>query len=537
MGEDIIMRRRFLCLLLFVSLLLASAVGLGAEAASDEWMAPYSEPISVSIALIDLPTVEYPAGEDVYNNAWTKVFKEKFNVEVVTDWVAPDNDSYAQKLNLAIASGSIPDMFYAPVVQFRNLVAGDLLEPLNDAYETYAYPPMRRMFEEYDPITFETAHENKTLYGIPRMHYGYETLCNYIWIRKNWYEAAGSPPINTLDQFEKLMDTFKETNDSRYALAMDKDLNLFYYFAPSWHAAPKVWVDDGTGGIGYGSVQPEMKDALATFARWYQEGYLHPDFATMNLDMVHTDVLNEEIGLEAFGQWHGWAMAYNEMNRDEQSYLEAYDLPSVDDEPVMQPIQFPNMGYSVVKKGYDNPEILVKLTNYFMYLVDDAGATGDMTMEELAPYISGQIIHMSGPFKMEFPHYDFTKEVLSSIKTGDVKLTTGNAINCYDDAMSFIRDGNMSGIARYLQMGQDQASVVLALRYVDEDLLLFDKMYGPPPQTVLDYGTTLDALLTEGFTRIIMGVDDIDAFDTLVENWKTAGGDEMTAAINAMYGS
>lgn len=50
------------------------------------------------------------------------------------------------------------------------------------------------------------------------------------------------------------------------------------------------------------------------------------------------------------------------------------------------------------------------------------------------------------------------------------------------------------------------------------------------------YGTTLDDLLTEGFTKIIMGTESIDYFDVLVQNWRAAGGDEATKAVNEAYG-
>ena len=50
-------------------------------------------------------------------------------------------------------------------------------------------------------------------------------------------------------------------------------------------------------------------------------------------------------------------------------------------------------------------------------------------------------------------------------------------------------------------------------------------------------GTTLDDILTEGFTKIITGEVPVDYFDTLVEEWRTAGGDTATKEVNEMYGS
>ena len=41
---------------------------------------------------------------------------------------------------------------------------------------------------------------------------------------------------------------------------------------------------------------------------------------------------------------------------------------------------------------------------------------------------------------------------------------------------------------------------------------------------MINSGTTLEDILTEGFTKIIIGDQPIDYFDTVVDNWKAAGG-------------
>jgi putative aldouronate transport system substrate-binding protein len=61
-------------------------------------------------------------------------------------------------------------------------------------------------------------------------------------------------------------------------------------------------------------------------------------------------------------------------------------------------------------------------------------------------------------------------------------------------------------------------------------------MWGVPPQSLRDYGSTLDDLLIEGYTHIITGTQDIGYFDELIESWKKAGGDQVTAQVNEMYG-
>lgn len=51
------------------------------------------------------------------------------------------------------------------------------------------------------------------------------------------------------------------------------------------------------------------------------------------------------------------------------------------------------------------------------------------------------------------------------------------------------------------------------------------------------YNVTLDQLIKENFTKIITGDQPMDSFDGFVEQWKTLGGDEITAEVNAAIGN
>lgn len=43
-------------------------------------------------------------------------------------------------------------------------------------------------------------------------------------------------------------------------------------------AFPKQWMEQEDGSVAYGSIQPEMKNALAEVAKLYQEGLLDQQF-------------------------------------------------------------------------------------------------------------------------------------------------------------------------------------------------------------------------------------------------------------------
>lgn len=513
----------------------SAAESTDAPPVSDSWMTPYAEPVTVTIVNDQVADAKFAEGDDIYNNMWTRAWKKDFNIDVKTLWVSAD---YETKLNLAIAAQDLPDMFYCNTVQFDQLVAADLLQDLTEPYAKYGSPKIHQMMEQDDPDVFATAQRDGKLMGLPRLHYGYECYTYYMWVKKNWYEEAGSPEIKTLDQFESLMKGFMTKYGAKYAMPLSKNLEQFYYMAPTFHAYPKIWVDDGTGKIVYGSTLPEMKTMLAKWAEWYKTGILRSDWATLDFDTMEADVLNGIVGVEPGENWYSWVIADTLKNTGEGTWLEAYDLPSVDGQEVKHPIPFPNNIYNVVTKKCKNPEVLVKLTNYYSYILNEAVANGDKTIEEVLPFSTNSLHHCTGPFKVEFRSYYDVKEVVAAVKAGEKnpKFSSGYAYNYFTEIMKWYDSKDPTALGRTLQMGQERSSLNLGCGYVDRDLLVKSKLWGATPQAVLDYGTNLDELLKEGFTKIIMGEEPVDYFDTLITEWKTAGGDAATAAINEMYG-
>jgi putative aldouronate transport system substrate-binding protein len=69
-----------------------------------------------------------------------------------------------------------------------------------------------------------------------------------------------------------------------------------------------------------------------------------------------------------------------------------------------------------------------------------------------------------------------------------------------------------------------------------EKRFIEDRLNGPAPDELARYGSTLNDILIEGYTQIIVGQQPVSYFDTLVREWKAAGGDAVTAAVNKVYG-
>ena len=180
----------------------------------------------------------------------------------------------------------------------------------------------------------------------------------------------------------------------------------------------------------------------------------------------------------------------------------------------------------------------MKLINFYNYVVFEAVGKGDITIDEMTAFTGNGVAHVTNMFRVCNPRDDYTRlvEIQEAMTTGDTScLTSGIAIECYEGSLPWINDKDPAAYGYAAQFGAPDASLIIGKYVVDNDLFNRSKLQGTPPEVLLNYGSTLDDLLLEGFTKIVMGEEPVDYFDTLVENWKTAGGAAATEAVNAMY--
>jgi len=511
-----------------------TAAETSAAAQTADWAAPFPDPVTIHVAYSEDTGAVWSPGESQADNMWTRRWKKLYNVDVVMDWVSTD---YATKLNLAIASGSIPDAFTANIVQLKQLETAGLIQPLNDAYDKNASNSYKKRITDFADI-LEVAKEGDQIMAMPQLHYGYDCETNFNWYRQDWYKKAGEPVVSTIPQYEALMATFMKDDKAKFGLTLDKTLDNFFRLNGAFHAASKIWVDAPDGsGIVYGATLPETKAQLATYADWYKKGYIRKDFASLDNAAMFEDALKGNVGTTTYANWSGWVVGKQLIDsQGPGTYFMAHQIPAVDDKKVMYPVAFNTYDFDVVRKGYEHPDVLIKLISDYSLVLNDSIAAGTMTVAEVMPFGSNNMHHAVGPFKVLFDSYNDVYEVHNAFMTGVEKFSTGYASLYYNEAKKWVDSGDSTSLGRWLQMGTKDASLFMGNLQVDNGQILKSKLWGPTPQAVLDLGSTLDDLLVEGFTKIIMGVQPISYYDTVMTNWRKAGGDEETTAVNTMYG-
>ncbi|MBT2293209.1 hypothetical protein J7E73_29705 [Paenibacillus albidus] len=500
---------------------------------SDPAFSAFKEPVTIHTVTSEYASAKYPEGDDITNNVWIKRYKEKLNINVVTDWVS---DEYDTKLNLAISSNDLPDVFKVNASQLQQLIEADMVMDLTKVFNDYASERLKG-YMEADADSFESGKKDGKLYGIPQLHWGLIDQPDFIWIRNDWKEELKIEDPKSVADVKNIALEFIEKHGG-YGIAVDQTLDYLNLLAIAWNAHPDMWIEDEAGKIVYGSVQPEMKAALTEWADWYKLGIIDPEFAIKDFSAMNADIVAGKVGIQPYFQWWGYNPGVDTLsNLGKEAIFYPYLIPTTDGKEAKQSFFFANGSYIVIKKGFKNPEAAIKLLNDYAYIVDEG--VGKESSETLSALLDNDLAHVVGALRVLNPSSDYEQfeavsAALLSKDTGG--LTTAGMWQKYNNSVDFLTNATPGAVGDYLQQGAPKAAYSLSKKILDSKNYVKTALWGASPEALASYGTTLDDILTEGFTKIIMGAESIDYFDTVVQNWQTAGGDAATEAVNAAYG-
>ena len=416
--------------------------------------------------------------------------------------------------------------------QLKELLEADLIWDLTEIWEENA-SDLLKSYMEKNPGIFETAQIDGKLYAVPQLNLGADA--SVLWVKKDWKAESGVEELKTIEDFEKMVKAIKEKHGD-FGITETSDLAGMFAMAHGWNAYPKIWIEKEDGSIAYGSVQPEMKQVLETYARWYEEGLLDPEFTITDGDKMFQKVLNEEVGVSPFSSWFVWGVGPGSIEQfGVDGTFDAYPIPTLTGEDAKAGISFANYGYNVVSKNCQNPEAAIRLMNYYVYMVSGEGDEDPVLIKQLfnmntVPY----------SFRVFNPdtEYNRYKKIIETLPQGSAADTSkwGQNAEQYAKCMMVIEDNNPDGGGEYLQYGKEKCSMEVTANMMDKNLFVEDKLWGPPTETLGKTGSTLDDILVEGFTKIIVGEKPVDYFDTLVADWAKAGGEQATKEVNEVYG-
>jgi len=512
------------------------------------WDTPYDTPVRILAVAPEGSNWYFAEGDSVNNNPWTRLYKDVLNIEVEFEWTTVDG--YAERLNAAIVDGNLPDVFALPYSDvdprlFGELQSAGLLLDLTDALAQYASPRIRN-HQVVDPLTIQGYTVNGRIYGIPRYYYGQIDQPWHMWVRKDWYEAEGSPEIKTVADLENLAKAFMANHGAAYGIAVDENLQWLFRTAPMFdayvgniHNNEYFWRDDGTGRLKPGIAFPEFQTALENWARWYADGLISPEFMLMEeWGRGKEDLLSGRVGIQCWWQWWGWYSGPDIVaQQNEDAYFIPLNLPHTSgSRPANGQVFYPNIGVIVASAEFNNPAALMKvisLLDHMMFSPDTP-----MTMDDLAEYIEeGREHAMTAAFQVIDPQADMIqyKHVLHALETGDTsELFTAGMMFKYNDSRAWIDNKEPHGLGAFLQMGFNGSAYARSQHLFDNNWIMRTAMWGPPPAEFAQAGSTGDIIMEE-VMQIIMGNKPASDWPSILEQWYAQGGQIKEDAVNQHF--
>ena len=498
-------------------------------AAQDGPWAKYDTPVTLTRAQQISSATQWPDGDSPEDNVWIRDALDTFNIKLEDYW-SVDNSQYAQKINVSIASNDLPDVFTVDSAQLQQLIKSGMIADLTDVYEANASDQLRAVMDA-DSVGFESGKSNGRLMALSQQHFGVISMFNSLWIRQDWMDALGLEAPQTMADLENICYRFVHDDpdgngvDDTYGLGVDKWIYQLYYLMAGFDAYPLSWLRDANDQIVFGGVQPEVKNALGTFQKWYQNGILNKEFGIEDGAKLTEDLVSGKVGVYVQRSWFGFSPGIDVVKRNgEEAIFMPYAIPSVEGGAAKAGLDWPVNSYTVVSKNCKNPEAVIRMMNLYV----------DRTSKDYATYMDGDIGWGASPFTVNNPMADYNQfvNISEAENTRDTSKLTPDQLGKYNNVIKWIDEKDPDAVGAYCQVSSAGAYSVFK-PMVDSHNYVMTEYRGVATPTMTQKQSSLDTLYAEEITKIIMGAP-LDDFDKLVEKWNTLGGSDITKEMNEM---
>ena len=481
-----------------------------------------------------------PEGQTYEDNAYTRYLKKTLNVQNKNIFMESE-ERYDEALNILVKDRNLPDIFLVSDREtLEELVENDLIEDLTEVYKSCASDKIQEMYESYGKELLASGTFDGKLFALPET--AIDDGPQLLWLRRDWMEQLGVKEPKTLDEALSVIRAFQENRmgaeDGEDPVGLVCDPGLVGTVSTSYSvdsvfemfgAYPQQWIKNADGEIVYGSLTEETKEALGYLRELYKQGILDPDFALRAQNNIRDLVVNGKCGA-FFGLW--WTPnnpLMDEYRKNKETDWEPYYLTADAKRTVEVYSTFWDSKYVVVRKGYEHPEIVMKilsvLFDYSRYEAEDA--------DEVNSYFALNVDPTARPLMINVDYNEATYMVTRHIR--EALYSPGDAKTRED--LSAIEVSYFDACREYL--GAEVPSVEAWAAYksrISAVGLLVDANYHAPEKKYLGDGDgeipqTLRSLEKKAFIQIIMGKKPVSSFDSFVEEWYRKGGDSLTERV------
>lgn len=505
--------------------------------------------------------VRYLEGDSLYDNVYINSYRDDLNIDLEYAVLA-DGDEYTQKLTMAIASNSLPDILYLPIKEYTQLAKAGKLWALDEVIDQYANEITLKNFASDGGDMMDAAKIDGTLYGIP---VGCFRNCpsNFLWIRKDWLDKLNLTAPQSFEDVVEIARAFTTQDpdgngeNDTWGLALNKQMaqNSSYGSAEGVMNAfggsllRQAWVADENGQISYMGISEGTRKGLEALASMFAEGLINTEFGVSDDDNIGEAVAGGKCGMFYGTEGVSWSYGRDAMVNFDGCEWIVVNAPKAGG-GIASPVCYKTFEYVyAVNKDYAHPEVLLKLINHFNDRINSPEATEE-TLAYWGVDPDTGINKCAYAYGIVDPYGDKSIGYNATIRQAiagelDPSELMPEAYRYYVPIQRYIDEGyaanggyNPDDLTawQYYMIHGPEGSWTRYAELADNDLIIMSSYYDNPTPTMIRKWSALQALQEETFTKIIAGSEKIEAFDSFVEQWKSLGGDKITEEVNEQFG-
>ncbi|GGG14003.1 extracellular solute-binding protein [Paenibacillus aceti] len=450
----------------------------------------------------------FGAAPPTTNSSGIKAIEERYNIEYKYIPVAAGD--YNNKIGVTVASGDMPDLMLLEDTSpsYFNWVQNGMFLPIEDYIKDY--PNLSKVPQS----VWETLTTDGHIYGIPRLRgIPFHTMA----IRQDWLDKLELQMPTNYDELYNVMKAFTENDPDgngkkdTYGYALDGDFSgANGLFGPN-RALRTGWYEDGNGGIQHGYLMPNAKTSIEFMMKAYQDGLVSSDYTIKKGAQAEEDFLTGKAGI--IGNW-----AYTAFSKARMDKALAVN-PDFKVAPVPPLTAADGYKGNGMAEGYYGffvmPVTLGKEEDKVKKLLS---ILDDMMGEEGASFMQWGI---------EGEHY-----------------TVENGVNVLTDK------GSSEGTGKYLLTNHaaegdwiftpDDTELTKSLKEQAYKVAMegepyLDMSVGLYSPANAEKGTELRQYLLDEVNKIVMGQRPLDDYDSIIQEWKNRGGEQIIQEMNEAY--
>ena len=532
---------KLLCMVLTAVMLITGAYGCGTNSGGNDTGTTVTEKTTTEPAKTETEPVEPEKVYEIsYMSPWggtiekdTPVQKKLEELLNVKFNIMPVMESYEDKLNLLLASGEYPDLYWLNDVEQK--YKQEVLPYFDKDFLNKNMPVSTKVIDEIAPSIWPLFMRDGKFVAFPRFWMAGGVPNNIIW-REDLFNAAGVDKLpDTIDEVSAAFAKFRAKYPDKYPLsARGKGFAYggFSFVFGAYGAQPNFWtIKDGK--IVYGFTVPEMKQAFALLQDWYKKGYIDKDWVNLDGTQWKNNFKNGKNAIFGTAQhtdtWIG-------KDSDPNNIVNTLKQLEPDSKPTfLYPPKGPNGARSILgPANLGGTTQIAGAVGFGKHLENDLDKFAKC-MEVIDRIATDEECYTTANYGIKGTHWDPDPTTGVAVykegnKTEEEKAKVG------DTWFWIIQSPDLfSPLFEKYSRGPELTSYIKS-EYGRTDAAYPDLMaYRVMGETWLKSADELNRIFNEFYFGVIVGEIKVDDYEKYVDMWYKAGGDKVTEEINALH--